>query len=123
MGRARQRLRPGGYAVTSHSSLGQTADHVLIKVDTELGEEDLLSDRMASVAVSRDASDAQLFTNDREMLGTALGTISSGTVPKRLPGSNGTVNRFKVKETVRTKRYRGLNKLRALSTHALARAE
>jgi hypothetical protein len=38
--RARQRLRQCGYAVTSHSSQGLTADHVLIKVDTELGAED-----------------------------------------------------------------------------------
>jgi hypothetical protein len=35
--RARQRLRQGGYAVTSHSSQGQTADRVLIHADTELG--------------------------------------------------------------------------------------
>ena len=31
-----------GYAVTSYSSPGQTADRVLINVDTELGAEDLL---------------------------------------------------------------------------------
>jgi hypothetical protein len=36
-----------------------------------LGAKDLL--RMAYVAVSRGAYDAQLFTNDREKLGTALG--------------------------------------------------
>ena len=44
-----------GYAVTSHSSQGQTADRVLIHVDTELGAKDLLNSRMAYVAVSRGA--------------------------------------------------------------------
>jgi ATP-dependent exoDNAse (exonuclease V) alpha subunit len=62
-----------GYAVTSHSSQGQTADRVLIHVDTELGAKDLLNNRMAYVAVSRGAYEAQLFTNDREKLGAALG--------------------------------------------------
>jgi conjugative relaxase-like TrwC/TraI family protein len=62
-----------GYAVTSHSSQGQTADRVLIHVDTELGAKDLLNDRMAYVAISRGAHDAQLFTNDREKLPLALG--------------------------------------------------
>ena len=32
-----------GYAVTSHSSQGQTADRVLVHVDTELGAKDLLN--------------------------------------------------------------------------------
>jgi ATP-dependent exoDNAse (exonuclease V) alpha subunit len=62
-----------GYAVTSHSSQGQTAQRVLIHVDTELGAKDLLNNRMAYVAVSRGAHDAQLFTNDREKLPAALG--------------------------------------------------
>ncbi len=62
-----------GYAVTSHSSQGQTADRVLIHVDTELDAKDLLNHRMAYVAVSRGAYDAQLFTNDRQKLGAALG--------------------------------------------------
>ncbi|MGC2363876.1 MAG: AAA family ATPase, partial [Candidatus Sulfotelmatobacter sp.] len=62
-----------GYAMTSHSSQGQTADRVLIHVDTELGAKDLLNSRMAYVSISRGAFDAQLFTNDREKLPTALG--------------------------------------------------
>jgi ATP-dependent exoDNAse (exonuclease V) alpha subunit len=61
-----------GYAVTSHSSQGQTADRVLIHVDTELGAKDLLNSRMAYVAVSRGALDAQIFTNDSATLGQAL---------------------------------------------------
>lgn len=62
-----------GYAMTSHSSQGQTASRVLIHVDTELLGKDLLNSRMAYVSVSRGALDAQLFTNDREKLPTALG--------------------------------------------------
>lgn len=61
-----------GYAMTSHSSQGQTANRVLIHVDTELDAKDLLNNRMAYVSVSRGAFDAQLFTNDREKLPTAL---------------------------------------------------
>jgi len=37
------------------------------------GAKDLLNNRMAYVAVSRGAYDAQIFTNDREKLGAALG--------------------------------------------------
>ncbi|HVO64659.1 MAG TPA: MobF family relaxase [Terriglobales bacterium] len=62
-----------GYAMTSHSSQGQTANRVLIHVDTELAAKDLLNSRMAYVSVSRGAHDAQIFTNDREKLPTALG--------------------------------------------------
>jgi conjugative relaxase-like TrwC/TraI family protein len=62
-----------GYAMTSHSSQGQTANRVLIHVDTELAAKDLLNNRMAYVSVSRGAFDAQLFTNDREKLPAALG--------------------------------------------------
>ena len=61
-----------GYAVTSHSSQGQTADRVLIHVDTELGAKDLLNSRMAYVAVSRGAHDAQIFTNNTAALGQEL---------------------------------------------------
>ena len=61
-----------GYAVTSHSSQGQTADRVLINIDTELGAKDLINNRMAYVSVSRGAYDAQIFTSDREKLPEAL---------------------------------------------------
>ena len=62
-----------GYAVTSYSSQGQTADRVLINVDTELGAKDLLNNRMAYVSVSRGQWDAQIFTNHRSALANALG--------------------------------------------------
>jgi conjugative relaxase-like TrwC/TraI family protein len=61
-----------GYAVTSHSSQGQTADRVLIHVDTELAAKDLLNSRMAYVSVSRGANDAQIFTNDASALAQEL---------------------------------------------------
>jgi hypothetical protein len=61
-----------GYAMTSHSSQGQTADRVLIHVDTELGAKDLLNSRMAYVAVSRGRHDAQIYTNNAPTLGQKL---------------------------------------------------
>jgi len=57
-----------GYAVTSHSSQGQTADRVLIHVDTEHGGEKLVNRRLAYVAVSRARYDAQIYTNDKTTL-------------------------------------------------------
>jgi conjugative relaxase-like TrwC/TraI family protein len=77
-----------GYAMTSHSSQGQTAGRVLIHVDTELGAKDLLNSRMAYVSVSRGAHDAQLFTNDREKLPAALGhdvSHRSAHLPEKTP--------------------------------------
>jgi hypothetical protein len=62
-----------GYAVTSYSSQGQTAERVLIHVDTDLAAKDLLNSRMAYVSVSRGQWDAQIFTNDREKLPQVLG--------------------------------------------------
>jgi ATP-dependent exoDNAse (exonuclease V) alpha subunit len=62
-----------GYAVTSHSSQGQTAERVLVHADTELGAKDLLNNRMAYVSISRGAHDAQIFTNDCDKLPIALG--------------------------------------------------
>ena len=65
--------------MTSHSSQGQTADRVLINIDTELGAKDLLNNRMAYVAVSRGAQDAEIFTNDRQQLPQVLGRDVSHT--------------------------------------------
>jgi len=61
-----------GYAMTSYSSQGQTADRVLIHVDTELGAKDLLNSRMAYVSVSRGRYDAQIYTNNAQTLGQEL---------------------------------------------------
>ena len=57
-----------GYAVTSHSSQGATADRVLVHVDTEQAHDQLINSRLAYVAVSRGRYDAQIYTNDAETL-------------------------------------------------------
>jgi conjugative relaxase-like TrwC/TraI family protein len=57
-----------GYAVTSHSSQGQTADRVLVHVETEQAGEKLVNRRLAYVAVSRGRYDAQMYTNDKSQL-------------------------------------------------------
>ena len=61
-----------GYAVTSHSSQGQTADRVLIHVDTEESEL-LVNNRFAYVSVSRAQHDA----NDGSKLSRSLSRESS----------------------------------------------
>ena len=58
-----------GYAVTSHSSQGATADRVLVNVDTEAAHEKLINSRLAYVAVSRARYDAQIYTNDAAIWG------------------------------------------------------
>ena len=65
-----------GYAVTSHSSQGQTADRVLIHVDTEKSEL-LVNNRFAYVSVSRAQHDAHIYTNDGSRLSRSLSRESS----------------------------------------------
>jgi ATP-dependent exoDNAse (exonuclease V) alpha subunit len=60
-----------GYAVTSHSSQGQTVERVLINVDTEKSAR-LVNSRLAYVSVSRGQYDAQIYTNDRCELAHSL---------------------------------------------------
>ncbi len=69
-----------GYAVTSHSSQGLTADRVLVHVDTEAAHENLVNSRLAYVSVSRARDDAQIFTNDATSLSEAFGREVSKTV-------------------------------------------
>jgi ATP-dependent exoDNAse (exonuclease V) alpha subunit len=52
-----------GYAVTSHSSQGVTAQRVLVNMDTRAHPE-LINTRFAYVSVSRASQDAQIYTND-----------------------------------------------------------
>jgi ATP-dependent exoDNAse (exonuclease V) alpha subunit len=61
-----------GYAVTSHSSQGATADRVLVHVDTEQAHDQLVNSRLAYVSVSRGSYDAQIYTNDAGKLGEEL---------------------------------------------------
>ncbi len=69
-----------GYAVTSHSSQGQTADRVLIHVDSDQAHDELLNSRMAYVSVSRAQYDAQIYTNDAATLGQELSRDVSKSV-------------------------------------------
>jgi ATP-dependent exoDNAse (exonuclease V) alpha subunit len=61
-----------GYALTSHSSQGQTADRVLVHIDTERAGEQPINRRLAYVALSRGRHDAQIYTNDKAQLATTL---------------------------------------------------
>ena len=61
-----------GYAVTSHSSQGQTAGRVLVHVETERSSEKLVNQRLAYVAVSRGQYDARIYTDDKVTLARAL---------------------------------------------------
>jgi ATP-dependent exoDNAse (exonuclease V) alpha subunit len=63
--------------VTSHSSQGQTADRVLVNVDTQRSGEKLVNRRLAYVAVSRGRYDALIYTNDKTQLAEGLGRDAS----------------------------------------------
>ena len=67
-----------GYAVTSHSAQGLTAERVLVNADTEV-HPDLLSSRFGYVAISRASHEATVFTDDANRLGHRLGTEVSKT--------------------------------------------
>ena len=60
-----------GYAVTSHSSQGLTAERVLVHADTGV-HPDLLNSRFAYVSISRASREATLFTDDMATLGHQL---------------------------------------------------
>jgi ATP-dependent exoDNAse (exonuclease V) alpha subunit len=60
------------YAVTSHSSQGQTADRVLVHIDMDRAGEQLVNRRLAYVAISRGRYDTQIYTNDKAQLAEAL---------------------------------------------------
>jgi hypothetical protein len=75
-----QRMRhfDHGYAVTSHSSQGITAERVLVNMDTRAHPE-LINTRFAYVSVSRASLDAQIYTNDAASLGQRLTHDASKT--------------------------------------------
>jgi len=60
-----------GYAVTSHSSQGLTAERVLVNIDLNVHPE-LINTRFAYVSVSRASLDAQIYTNDASSLALGL---------------------------------------------------
>jgi ATP-dependent exoDNAse (exonuclease V) alpha subunit len=67
-----------GYAVTSHSSQGLTAERVLVHADTSV-HPDLLNSRFAYVSLSRASHQATLFTDDMKKLSPQLGADVSKT--------------------------------------------
>jgi hypothetical protein len=67
-----------GYAVTSHSAQGLTAERVLIHADTSV-HPDLLNSGFGYVSVSHASHEATLFTNDAAKLGQQLGAEISKT--------------------------------------------
>jgi ATP-dependent exoDNAse (exonuclease V) alpha subunit len=62
-----------GYAVTSYSSQGMTAERVLANIDTD-SSRSLINERLAYVAISRASHDARIYTNNAETLGQRLAT-------------------------------------------------
>jgi conjugative relaxase-like TrwC/TraI family protein len=62
-----------GYAVTSHSSQGLTAERVLVNADTGV-HPDLLNSRFGYVSISRASHEAIIFTNDASKLSQQLAT-------------------------------------------------
>ena len=60
-----------GYAVTSHSSQGLTADRVLVNMDTEM-HSNLINARFAYVSISRGSHAAYIFTDNAAELGERL---------------------------------------------------
>ena len=80
-----------GYAVTSHSGQGQTADRVLIHVETEHAGEKLINRRLAYVAASRGRYDAQIYTNDKTWLAEQLARETSrGSATKLMVAQSAT---------------------------------
>ena len=67
-----------GYAVTSHSAQGLTAERVLVHADTAV-HPDLLNSRFAYVSVSRASHEATLFTDNMNKLVPQLSTDISKT--------------------------------------------
>ena len=67
-----------GYAVTSHSAQGLTAERVLVNADTGV-HPDLLNSRFGYVSISRASHEATLFTNDMTKLTPQLSTDVSKT--------------------------------------------
>jgi conjugative relaxase-like TrwC/TraI family protein len=60
-----------GYAVTSHSSQGLTAERVMVNLDSDI-HEDLINKRFAYVAVSRGSHDAHIYTDNAASLVSKL---------------------------------------------------
>ncbi len=67
-----------GYAVTSHSAQGLTAERVLVNADTGV-HPDLLNSRFGYVSISRASHEATIFTDDMTKLSPQLSSDVSKT--------------------------------------------
>jgi len=76
-----------GYAVTSHSAQGLTAERVLIHADTSV-HPDLLSSRFGYVAVSRASHEAKLFTDNARRLALQIGNDVSKASALEIKSAN-----------------------------------
>jgi ATP-dependent exoDNAse (exonuclease V) alpha subunit len=77
-----------GYAVTSHSAQGLTAERVLVHADTSV-HPDLLNSRFAYVSIYRASHEATLFTDDMAKLGPQLGAeVSKASALEISPSSS-----------------------------------
>jgi conjugative relaxase-like TrwC/TraI family protein len=74
-----------GYAVTSHSAQGLTAERVLINADTAV-HPDLLNSRFGYVAVSRASHEVRIFTDDASKMGQQLGVPVTKTSALEIAG-------------------------------------
>jgi ATP-dependent exoDNAse (exonuclease V) alpha subunit len=79
-----------GYAVTSHSSQGLTAERVLVHADTNV-HPDLLNSRFGYVSISRASHEATLFTDNMAKLGPQLGADVSKTSALEINQASSTV--------------------------------
>jgi ATP-dependent exoDNAse (exonuclease V) alpha subunit len=61
-----------GYAVTSHSSQGQTAGRVLVHLETGRASEKVVNQRLTYVAVSCGQYDVRIYTDDKAKLARVL---------------------------------------------------
>ena len=73
-----------GYAVTSHSAQGLTAERVLINADKV--HPDLLNSRFGYVAVSRASHEVRIFTDDASKMGQQLGVPVTKTSALEIAG-------------------------------------
>jgi len=69
-----------GYAMTSYSSQGQTADRVLVHLAPDRDNPRLVNRRLAYVALSRARHDAQIYTDNAANLGERLGREVTKTI-------------------------------------------
>jgi UvrD-like helicase C-terminal domain len=105
-----------GYAVTSHSSQGLTAERVLVHADTSV-HPDLLNSRFGYVSISRASHEATLFTDDMARLGPQLGADVSKTSALEISQGSSIAQAFVRKVVRRVVDFGGANQPKGLRPH------